>query len=336
MELTLQQINSITQGAETIKEENGAIWFSRFTDEELALYTAREGFECRARGTAGVQMEFTTDANELFLQVTTPQGDFYHSFFAYDILVDEKRVGQLRNFEGEPACGAYSKAVIPTEHPSGRFPLGGGTKTVRIVFPWSMGLGIEKMELVGATFAKPVKRQRKLLIYGDSITQGSCSLYPSLTYAAQITQWLQADSVNKGVGSEAYFPELAEAATAAEPDYITVSYGANDWCTFTKEEFAQKCRAFWTALERKYPNARKFALSPIYYPSTPVKCFGPFEDITKIIAEVVKEFPEVVFIDCTEFASRDPAHFGDGWIHPSHEGFTRFARNLQKAMEPYI
>lgn len=337
MILDSTQIKSITQGAETVKEIDGAIWFSRFTDEEMALYLARPGFDFRAKGTAGIQMEFTTDAQKMFLQVTTPEEPHYHKFFAYDIIVDGKLTAQLRNFEGEPENGSYSQAVFLTDHPRGSFELGRGVKTVRIVFPWSMSLGLEKMELVGATFVEPVKRKKKLLIYGDSITQGSCSLYPSLTYAARITQWLNADAINKGVGSESYFPELAEAAAAPEPDYITVAYGVNDWCNFTKEEFAENCRKFWTAICRKYPKAQKFALTPIWYLDWQnVKSFGPFEEIGQVISAVAAELSDITVVNCTDFVSRDNTDFGDLWIHPNHNGFGMYAENLQKALEQYL
>lgn len=337
MKLDLQQIKSITQGAETIREENGAVWFSRFTEEEMALYLARPDYVSRAKGTAGIQMEFMTDATSLFLQVTTPEEPWYHSFFAYDILVDEIPVGQLRNFTGNPENGHYAKAVFPTDHPSGSFALGTGIKKVRIVFPWSMSLGLEAMELTGATFMEPVKREKKLLIYGDSITQGSCSLYPSQTYAARITQWLGADAINKAVGSESHFPALAEAATAPEPDYITVSYGCNDWVNFTGDEFADNCRRFWQAICSKYPSAKKFALTPIWYMDWQnVKAFGPFEDLARIIRSVTAKFPDITVIDCTDFVSRDNADFGDLWIHPNHNGFGLFFENLKQALEKYL
>lgn len=337
MKLDLQQIKSITQGAQRITEENGAIWFSRFTEEEMALYLSRPDYVSRAKGTAGIQMEFMTDATSLFLQVTTPEEPWYHSFFAYDILVDGIPVGQLRNFIGNPENGHYAKAVFPTDHPSGSFALGAGIKKVRIVFPWSMSLGLEAMELGDASFIDPVKKSKRMLIYGDSITQGACSLYPSQTYATLLADWLDAHAISKAVGSESYFPELAEAASAPEPDYITVAYGCNDWCTYTEEEFTDRCRRFWAAICRHYPNAKKFALTPIWYMDWQnVKTFGPFESLARIIRSVTAEFPDITVIDCTDFVSRDNAHFGDLWIHPNHTGFGLYFKNLKQALQKHL
>ena len=227
-------------------------------------------------------------------------------------------------------------AIVPTDRPGATFDLGEGVKKVQVVFPWSMKIGVEHMALEDCSFVTPVKRDKRYLIYGDSITHGSCSLYPSRSYAALMTQWLNAEAMNKAVGCEIYFPPLAEAATWENPDYITVAYGVNDWVQSTQEEFRENCRNFWKAVCHKYPNAKKFAMTPIFFPSTPEKCFGAFEEIGKIIREVMVDFPEVTLIDCTDFVSRDPMHYGDGWIHPGHTGFLQYFESLKKAIDPHV
>lgn len=337
MKLDLQQIKAVTWGTEQITEENGAFWFNRFTQEETDLYLAKPDLYCRAKTTAGINMEFTTDAKNLFLQVTNPEKPNYHGFFAFDILVDGALVGQLKNFEGEPESGKYYDAIVPTDHPGASFDLGEGVKKVQIVFPWSVKLGVETMELTDATFITPVKRDKRYLIYGDSITHGSCSLYPSQSYAALITQWLEAEAINKAVGCEVYFPPLAEAARWESPDYITVAYGVNDWCNCTREEFAENCRNFWKAICKKYPNAKKFAMTPIWYPDQTQKGkLGELADVARIMGKILAEFPEVILIDCSDFVDRDPCHYGDGWIHPGHTGFGMYFESLKKAIAPYL
>ena len=337
MKLNLQQIQAITQGAETIREEGGMIRFCRFTDEELALYKARPDYYPTAICTANIQMLFRTDAESLYLKFTAPEGKLYSPFFAYDILVDDKLIGQLKNFPDEMKNGHYYDAPLEKGAPEGSFSLGSGIKTVRIVFPWSVCLKMESCILENATILEPVKKEKKLLIYGDSITQGSCCLYPSQTYPSLLGRWLDADTTNKGVGSEFYYPELAEQKLPYAPDYITVAYGINDWGHCTKEQYRNNCRNFWSAICKNYPNAKKFALTPIWYMNwAEVAPFGPFEELKQVIAEVAQEFPDVVVLDGTDFVSRDTADFGDLYIHPNHIGFRLFFENLKKAMMPYL
>ena len=337
MKLTLEQIKKITQGAEIITEENGVFRFCRFSEEEIALYRARPDYYPMAISTAGVQLVFRTDADALQLKVTAPEGTLYHRFFAYDILVNEVLIGQLKNFPDAMENGHYDEAPLSEGPTEGSFLLGSGIKTVRIVFPWSVSLGIEFLSVDNATFLEPVQKSKKLLIYGDSITHGSSSLYPSQTYAALLAQWLDSDAHNKAVGSEFYYPELAEIKQSRSPDYITVAYGINDWYHLTREDFSDRCRRFWAAMCKNYPTAKKFALTPIYYlADCGERPFGPLEDVAKLIREITAEFPDIAVIDCMDFVSRDSADFGDLYVHPNHHGFRIYFENLKRAISPYL
>ena len=337
MQLNLQQIQMVTQGAEMIREENGALRFYRFAEEELALYRARPTYWPTAMTTAGVQMEFRTDADALQLQLTALDKKLYRRYFSYDILVNERLVGQLKNFPDVMENGHYDEAELLGGPYSGSFCLGSGIKTVRIVFPWSVSLGLESICLENATFLEPVKKDKTLLIYGDSITHGACSLYPSKTYAALLAQWLDSKAINKAVGSEFYYPELAEIKQKTCPDYITVAYGINDWYHLSQEEFADRCRRFWSAICRNYPTAKKFALSPIYYlADCGERPFGPLTDVAKLVRQITKEFPDITVIDCMDFVSRDTADFGDLYVHPNHIGFQKYFENLKQAMIPHL
>ncbi len=337
MRLDITDIISVTQGAERIWQEEGAVWFSRFTEEELEIYRAHDNLVKMVRSTAGIQMEFVTDATALSLQVTTPPERNYADYFSYDILVDEERIGRLSNVSENAENGDYNKAAYKAKDPSGVFTLGEGIKTVRIVFPWSMNLGITNIELEGASFARPVTKNRKLLIYGDSITQGSGSIYSSKTYASMLRDWLQADTINKGVGGEKYFPALSYAVPKENIDYITVAYGINDRCNCSREEYISNCTGFWQGICKNYPNAKKFLFTPIYYLNeAAVKPFCGPEEFLSLTRQLMEQFPDVTVIDCTDFVSRDTADFGDLYIHPNHKGYTKYIANLQKAMMPYL
>lgn len=337
MELKLEDIISVTQGAERIWEDAGAVWFSRFTEEEQQIYKTHDHLALMVRATAGIQMELTTDATALSLQVTTPPDRNYADYFSYDILVNDTLTGRLSNVPEDAENGDYNKAARKVENPAGIFNLGEGVKTLRIVFPWSMNLGITKLALEGASFIRPVEKAKTLLIYGDSITQGSGSIYSSKTYASMLRDRLQVYAFNKGVGSEKYFPALSEVTPKENIDYITVAYGVNDRCSGSEEEYISNFTGFWTGICRNYPKAKKFMLLPIYYLNEAVvKPFCGQELFLQLTRKLAEQFPEVTVIDCTDFVSRDTADFGDLYIHPNHKGYTKYITNLQEAITPYL
>ena len=46
---------------------------------------------------------------------------------------------------------------------------------------------------------------------------------------ARLADALGAEEVNKAIGGECFFPELAATKEDFQPEYITVAYGTNDW-----------------------------------------------------------------------------------------------------------
>ena len=106
----------------------------------------------------------------------------------------------------------------------------------------------------------------KLLLFGDSITQGYDSADPARSYASRLTDALCAEGINKGIGGERFYPALATLRDDFLPDYITVAYGTNDWSSSAPEVFQTDCRAFYENLRALYPDVKIFAMRPLWRP----------------------------------------------------------------------
>ena len=103
-----------------------------------------------------------------------------------------------------------------------------GEKTVVIYFPWEACFELANVQIDEGASLTGLYRPRKLLCFGDSITQGVYSNHPSLSYACRLADLLDADLTNKGIGGDMVFPELVCEREANTPDLITVAYGTND------------------------------------------------------------------------------------------------------------
>ena len=75
------------------------------------------------------------------------------------------------------------------------FDLGTGEKTVRVNFPWTKLVEIWSVELDDGAIVVPMKRNKKLLDFGDSITHGMDAYRPSQRYIAQLADFLGADEI---------------------------------------------------------------------------------------------------------------------------------------------
>lgn len=333
MKLKLEDIKKITTGAVKIAEENGKFIFSRFTDEQLELYEkySREkdtDFDKKCKATSGIKFKFKTNSLRLGLKVDVLPSTS-RKYFAFDVFVDGKMIGSLDNFSDVTLPLDYTKVELPLGKFSKEFFLGEGEKEVTVYLPWSVQSLIEEVSLDDNSYYEEIKAKKTLLAFGDSITQGYDALHPSLRYACQLCNKLNVDELNKGIGGEVFFPQLAKAKDNFTPDYITVAYGTNDFSKSSEEDFKVRCSDFFNALSENYPNSKIFAITPIWRSDYKgPREFGAFEKVEEHIKNTAEPLENVVVISGFDLVPKDEKFYSDLRLHPNDNGFMFYADNL--------
>ena len=333
MKLSFNQIKEITTGAVLVKEEDGMISLKRFTQEQEELYkVTNQDFYNKTFSTAGIKFSFKTDSKTLFLKLKTMISSS-RKYFSVDIFVDGKPIGYIDNFSDIELPQNYTKMELPLGDFSKKFQLGEGEKTVCVHLPWSVKTLIEEISIDDNAFVKEVKPKKKLIAYGDSITHGYDALRPSKRYVAKLANMLNAEEFNKAIGAERFFPKLAKLQDSFMPDYITVAYGTNDWNGIDQETFKNKCKDFYTNISQNYPQAKIFAITPIWRKDmNEERVFGAFEDVEKTIRECVKGIENITVISGFDFVPKDEKYYADLRLHPNDEGFECYAEHLYGAI----
>ncbi len=321
MKLTNEQIRSLIHGAAYTAEKDGKVVMYRFTEEQSRAYQSRKtDFYNKNFSTAGIRLEMMTDSETLELTVEVQPGGSSRKFFAHTVYVNNMYIGGIADNSIEKP--AYS----------GRFHLGTGEKKVCVYFPWSVASHIVEVSVDDGAMVTPVKKSRRMILFGDSITHGYDAQDPANSYASILVDALDADGINKAIGGERFFPELATLPDEQTPDLITVAYGTNDW-SHGLPEFKDDCRMFYTNLRQLYPNAKIFALTPIWrkdYDRT-TGC-GSFSDVCEYIASVTDSLPNVTAISCFDFVPKNERFFSDLRLHPNDLGFAFYGKNLMDAI----
>lgn len=333
MRLSFEQIKSITCGAVRILQEEKGIRFWRFTEEQEKMYYDTRiltgmNYADRSKASAGVKFAFRTDSKKLCLTVEAALSTS-RSFYDFEVLVNGEVTGSLNNHQGKGYPHGDPKGSYDLGENAKEFTLPAGEKLVEVYFPWSVCPFVKAVELDDGATLVPVKRSKKLLVYGDSITQGYDSVAISRHYTAQLAKMLDADMVSKAIGGEIFHPPLAKLKDDFEPDYITVSYGSNDFRKTDGATFLDDCKAFYTALRENYPNAKIFALTPVWRGDLDkASNFGDFLSVDAKISEAVADIPNVTVIHGYEFVPQDSAMFADLYLHPNDGGFAHYAKNV--------
>ena len=337
MKLSFNQIKEITTGAVLVKEEDGMISLKRFTQEQEELYkVTNQDFYNKTFSTSGIKFLFKTDSKSLFLKLKTMLSSS-RKYFSVDIFVDGKPIGYIDNFSNIELPQNYTQMEFPLGDFSKKFQLGEGKKTVCVHLPWSVKTFIEEISIDDNAFIEGIKPKKKLIAFGDSITHGYDALRPSNRYVAKLADMLGAEEFNKAIGGERFFPELAELTDAFVPDYITVAYGTNDWSGIDQETFKNKCKDFYTTISQNYPQAKIFAITPIWRKDmNEYRTFGSFEEVEKNIKNAVKSIENITVISGFDFVPKDEKYFADLRLHPNDNGFECYAENLYKEIKTKI
>ncbi len=321
MKLNYEQIKEIVRGTAYTEQKNGTVLFHRFTVQQEAAYSRRSSdFSKKAFASAGVFMEFVTDSESLKLSAHLNSASS-RSFYGCDVVVDGEII----------ACanGVFARGESETDFELCAY-LGRGEKRVLIRFPWSAKTSLKSFELEDGAYIKPHKRDRLMIMFGDSITQGYDSKNPSLSYASRLSDALSADAVNKAIGGEMFWQELADMRDDITPDLITVAYGTNDWSLVGRSDFERNCRGFYENLGRNYPSVKIFAITPIWRADcNEDSCKEyPFLHVAEHIKAVTRDMPNVTVINGFDFIPHNTELFSDGYLHPNDEGFSHYAEAI--------
>ena len=253
-----QELLPFAHGCAGLFYENGLAGLSRFTQKQLDFYAARgETDYIRSRCSAGIYIEFATDAPEISFEYKSlarvrpesgidisENGVLVESHEAAPPLETGRIVYRRRDKDG--ADGLSGRSII-------RITLSNGT----VIIPTRADFG-------DAILPEGKSGNRRFaLFYGDSITQSAFNPNPSLSWFSYVAANLRAEYINRGIGAFIFDENSLPDEADCDPDMIFVEYGANDVDLYPDCDAAlPHAEAYLAKLRRIYPDARIFVLSP--------------------------------------------------------------------------
>lgn len=321
-------IQSLAFGTEYTETAGNKIIFSRFSEQERNRLSYGKD---NSWSTAGVRIEFQTDSKYISIAVSTKKSNPHtRNFYSFDVLCNGIMLGQIKNFNNEPQ---YPYKKYNLEDRQKAFYLKMGMKHICICFPWSVQGMIRKIELDDKAVIKPIQKAEKVIMYGDSITQGYDAVSSSLSYASILADKLNANIINKGIGGSVFMPELTKHKGDILPKFITVAYGTNDWRGSDFEDFKNRCFKFYKNLAKNYPNVPIFALAPIWRADTnETHKLSSFSLIADTLRKLATYHKNIHFINGINFIPNNTVYYRDYYLHPNDAGFKIYADSLLKEL----
>ncbi len=324
MTLTFEQLKKMTRGTVSLQEENGWIRFFRFTEAQADLLhteAASTDFYAKTFATAGVRLSFATTSRRIT--------------FAYRVKTASARKGAWFDvYENGCMIAHFGCADESVREGFAEIVLGEGATEAEIYFPWSCAAEITLPCFDDGAEVFPLERRGTMLCFGDSITHGYDTEFPSLTYIERLARIVNTDVVNKGIGGEHFRPNMAKCPEPTLPDRILVAYGTNDWNFHKKEVLLAECKGFLQGLTEQYPAVPMYVVSPLWRTDCEKETpYGaPLQEVHQAMAEVCAEFAQVRLICGWNLMPHTKAMIFD-FVHPNTTGFEQYANALSRQVQ---
>ncbi|MBR2722779.1 MAG: SGNH/GDSL hydrolase family protein [Lentisphaeria bacterium] len=311
MNIDIEFLQKITHGAIKITENADGYSFYRLTECQLqaCMETAPE-YNFRALSSAGMRFEFITDAASFNIK-----GRFRRGSSRTCAYLDVKVNGIIVQHTGTDDYTANPDFEMTVN-------LDGSKNHVAVYLPNLAQFILQDLNFSNASFIEPVKKDLTMVCWGDSITQGYDTLYPSLSYANSLSDKLNAVLYNKAVGGEVFNPAYFNEFEPLKPDIITIAYGTNDWNKRSESDLKTNAAAFLEKITSFYPDAVFYLIAPIWRADTDrITDAGTFDNARNIIFDICRNFSNINVIDGMKLIPHETGFFKDKYLHPNDLGF---------------
>ncbi len=290
----------------------------RFTKKQLQLYEVEPARRVRSLCSSGAYLGFMTDSD--VIKVTYNIYEHARNYAWFDLFSD----GIFVNTKGkEPAVSGFNELTFETGAVKGK------ERSIRIYLPHVVDIAILKVEYSNGCTVRPLPERKLMLCAGDSITQGMTSKCPSCSYPVLVSEGLDMDLLNYGVGGYVFDENIIDTDAGISPSLITVAYGVNDWFRYDSiVTFSKMCSGFFARLNSTYPGIPVFVITPIWCTSEKdIKPAGNIRDIRNEIERIAGLYDSNILVDGLKMVPNMPEYFTDG-VHPNDNGFMHFGLNL--------
>ena len=306
-------------------DEDGHLHFHRFSEKQAQTYGEEsQDWVMKIHSSASVTFDFVTDSEFITLKF-----DLFSSssqkFASVDLYVD----GVFYN----------NRYIDDMTVKLAGFALPAGEHRVTVYFPWSAQTVVSEVHLSDGASIIPVKKDLKMLCFGDSITQGYTSKFTSLSYVNQTARALNAEVVNQGIGGYIFNEAtIDESILSYKPDIITVAYGTNDYSRCeTVAEFAGPAEKYIKKLAELFPETKILGILPIYRNDQNhqvKKLYRGYslDDARTILKRLYENCPNGYVLEETGIPHIPEAYVTD-FLHPNEFGFSLMAQGVTRKIQ---
>ena len=283
--------------------------------------------------TSGGRLRFVTDASRLALQVSFERLD------ARSIMSLQGSLGFDVYLEKDGKEVFYRSVLPPfdiTDGYNNSVPLPPGEKQITLYFPLyndvkHLSVGLSR----GASLkqASPYEKEKPILFYGSSITQGACASRPGISYVARIARKLKSDFINLGFAGACKGEKImAEYLATIESSVFVLDYDHNS----PNSDFLRETHyGVYRTYREKHPDTPIVLVTrPTSEPTLPAVIGRRSVVMDTYLRALAEGDEKVLFVDGFELLDdEDRMDCTVDGTHPNDYGFFRMAKTIGSAVQ---
>ena len=319
MKFSVNTLKKLVKGACYFEDSRGYLISYKYSKAQLDLMN-KEGYDefWRDRGSfsAGIRIELKTNSDFVSFDYKAVGGtelsersnsvDTWVNGVLYSVLRPEKRVGSI-------------KIDLPR-----------GEKLVSIYMPCDCQFWVKNFTIEGSY--KSVKdKGQKVLVIGDSITQGYGSMFSSGSYFNELQRQTGYNMLNQGIGGYRCEPQDLMYVDNFEPDKIITFLGTNWYDAPDQYDYEAATVGFYKRLTELYPNKQILSISPIWRGNDDLDV-ERFTWCRSIVKRECERYENINFVDGFTLIPNVLDCYCDK-VHPNEYGCYMLATNIHKEMK---
>lgn len=312
----MNDIRKLFHGAVCFIETEGYVIPRRFTLEQTDYFADNEVFHSRTRCGASITLSLNTEATIV---------SFAYKFFlrtgvesTFEIYTNGRLTHMLQDGE------LQDEGVL-------EFVFEEGLKQIEVYVPHYSEIGFKDLS-ADRKYAPVPSKRTKVLVIGDSITQGCDSKRSSQTYVNIVKRILNYEILNQGIGGY-YYDEGVLTDIPFTPDKIIVAFGTNH-IHFSDQSNQIKMEAFFERLAKKYANVKTLVLLHPYNGMEQEKTVQERSaTIRKQIAETASIYPNIQLVSTYDMIPHFIDYYIEDFVHPNALGMEVYGNNLTKEIK---
>jgi len=309
MKLSNNTLKKLLFGSYQFKEKDGYLEACRFSDAQLEAHPVGNPYHYRLLGSAGITLEFKTDAEKFSFDFIVKNIAFLDSI---DVFVN----GEMHNSTTIDSIAdketKFGKGHLEYSLPQGK------SKKVCLYFPTDCTLFIKNFTIDGSYSSIKKDKCPYVLWLGDSITQGYGSSLASYGYVSVAKRILGWNILNQGIGGYGFINDILH-PLEGNFDRIFVAFGTNDRL---RPDFHDNVNKFFEKLSKLFPNTPVTVISPLWRPEIE----GIYE-ARDYITKVCEKYPLFGVIDGTALIPKAKPYLCDH-VHPNAIGCEIYGTRL--------